>query len=124
MLAWDPPGSRRDRQERSMCVRSVYDGTFSTEALRSALPVLVGFWIRRDPACVQFASTLEAFDAEHGDKVAVIRVNVDAEFDTATRYAVRSVPTLVLLVKGAEQVRWIGARTKEELEIDLAGYLD
>ncbi|MGH8834651.1 MAG: thioredoxin family protein [Actinomycetes bacterium] len=107
-----------------MTVRSVYDATFSTEALRSTLPVLVEFWLRRDPACLQFAPTLEAFDAEHGDKIEVIRVNVDAEFDTATRYAVRSVPTLVLLVKGAEQARWVGARTREQLENDLAGYLD
>jgi len=106
-----------------VAVRSVYDATFSKEALRSALPVLVEFWIRRDPACVQFAPAIEAFDAEHSDKIAVVRVNVDAEFDTATRYAVRSVPTLVLLVKGAERARWIGVRSKEQLETDLAGYL-
>lgn len=106
-----------------MAVRSVYDATFSKEALRSTLPVLVEFWARRDRECAQLAPILEAFDAEHGDKIAVIRVNVDAEFDTATRYAVRSVPTLVLLVNGIERARWIGVRSKDQLDTDLAAYL-
>jgi len=123
MLALDGRESGLVGRCDRVAVRSVYDATFSTEALRSARPVLVEFWLRRDPACVLFAPTLEAFNAEHGDKITVFRVNVDAEFDTATRYAVRSVPTLVLLVRGTEQARWIGVRTKEQLEADLVGYL-
>ena len=106
-----------------MAVRSVYDATFEKDALRSARPVLVAFWARRVPSCAPLAPILEAFDAEHGDKVAVVRVNVDAEFDTATRYAVRTIPTLVLLVHGRERARWPSIRTKEELEADLAEFI-
>lgn len=106
-----------------MAIRSVYDGTFEKDALRSAIPVLVEFWTRGVAACVELGPILDAFDAEYGDKIAVVRVNVEREFDTPTRYAVRNLPTLVLLVNGAERARWLGVRSKEQLENDLAEFL-
>ncbi len=106
-----------------MAIRNVYDGTFDKEALRSARPVLIEFWAPGVVECRQLGPILQAFDAEHGDQVAVLRVNVEYEFDVPTRYAVRALPTLVLLVNGHERARWTGVQTRETLEHDIAAFV-
>jgi thioredoxin 1 len=95
--------------------KAVTDATFVSEVLQSETPVLVDFWAEWCGPCLRVAPVLEEIASEMGDKVKVVKLDIDANPNTARDYAVLSVPTLTVF-KGGRPVQSVaGARPKGDL---------
>ncbi len=106
-----------------MTAAEVSDETFEDRVLASPRPVLVDFWAPWCRPCALVSPIVEQLGAELGDRLDVAKVNIDESIATATRYAVFSLPTLVLFRDGEEVDRYIGFRPKADLERRLTPHL-
>jgi thioredoxin len=96
----------------------VTDATFQSEVLDADGAVLVDFWAPWCGPCRVVHPILEEMDAERAD-LRVVSLNVDENQQTAARYEVLSIPTLILFKDGQEAKRVIGAMPKRRLESEL-----
>ncbi|MBR7889993.1 thioredoxin TrxA [Marinomonas sp. A79] len=93
----------------------ITDAQFAEEVLNSDMPVIVDFWAPWCGPCKMIAPVLEDVAAEFAGKVKVVKLNVDENQETAPKYNVRGIPTL-LIVKGGEVVATkVGAVSKSQL---------
>jgi len=93
----------------------VTDETFISEVLQADTPVLVDFWAEWCGPCLRVAPVLEEIAKEMGDKIKVVKLDIDANPNTARDYQVLSVPTLTVF-KGGQPVQSVaGARPKGDL---------
>ena len=106
-----------------MATRSVTDASFDTEVLGSAKPVIVDFWAEWCGPCRMLSPVLEQLADDHGEKVEVVKVNVDENPETSARYGITSIPSVLLFEGGVQRVSVVGARPKEHLEREFAEYL-
>jgi thioredoxin 1 len=94
---------------------AVTDANFVSEVLQADTPVLVDFWAEWCVPCLRVAPVLEEIAKEMGDKVKIVKLDIDANPNTARDYQVLSVPTLTVF-KGGQPVRSLaGARPKGDL---------
>jgi thioredoxin 1 len=94
----------------------VNDGQFESEVLKAEVPVLVDFWAPWCGPCFMVEPIVEELAGEYGDKVKFVRMNTDDNFNTASHYGIRAIPTL-LVFKGGEPVgQVIGFRPKGDLK--------
>ncbi len=94
----------------------VTDADFESEVLKSDLPVLVDFWAPWCGPCRMVAPIVEELAGEYDGKVKFVKMNTDDNIQTATKYGIRSIPTL-LMFKGGETVdQVIGFRPKSDLK--------
>jgi len=92
------------------------DSSFKQDVLESELPVLVDFWAEWCAPCRTIAPIVKDLAAQYGDKVKVVKMNVDENQSTPAKYGVRSIP-LVLVIKDGQVVDQIlGARPKAAFE--------
>jgi thioredoxin 1 len=92
------------------------DAGWDTEVLKSEQPVLVDFWATWCGPCVQMTPTIDALANDYAGKVKIGKLNVDENGQTAMRYQVRGIPTL-LLFKGGQLVgSRVGAASKGDLQ--------
>ncbi|MFZ5928700.1 MAG: thioredoxin [Acidobacteriota bacterium] len=91
------------------------DANFDAEVLNSDLPVLVDFWAEWCAPCRMIAPTVEAIAGEYAGRVKVGKVNVDYNSQTAARYMIRGIPTLLLFRGGKVVDQRVGAVGKAEL---------
>jgi thioredoxin 1 len=96
----------------------VTDGNFQSEVLESEHPVLVDFWAPWCGPCRVVHPILEEMAAERED-FHIVSVNTDENQETAARFDILSIPTLILFRDGAEAKRVIGALPKRRLEAEL-----
>jgi thioredoxin 1 len=96
----------------------VTDATFQSEVLEADGPVLVDFWAPWCGPCRVVHPILEEIDAERDD-LRVLSLNTDENQQTAARYEVLSIPTLILFRDGGEAKRLVGAMPKRRLEAEL-----
>jgi thioredoxin 1 len=99
-----------------MTVGKVSDSTFETEVLKATSPVVVDFWAEWCGPCRQIAPALEEIAGSLGDKVKIVKLNVDENPQTAAKYGIQSIPTLMLFKDGQMASRQIGAAPKQKLE--------
>jgi thioredoxin 1 len=99
-----------------MAVGKVSDTTFESEVLKATGPVVVDFWAEWCGPCRMIAPALEEIAGSLGDKVKIVKLNVDESPATATKYGIQSIPTLMIFKNGQMASRQIGAAPKQKLE--------
>ena len=102
---------------------TVSDASFTTDVLDSPTPVLVDFWAPWCGPCRAVAPILEQIAQEHGDKLTVAKLDIDANPLTAQRFQVMSIPTMMVFKGGIPTTRLVGARAKSALLHELRDYL-
>ena len=95
-----------------MTTKNVTDENFETEVVKSAKPTLVDFWAEWCEPCKQMAPILEKVAREGYGEFGVVKIDIDENKYLSERYNIRSIPTLVLFVKGTEVARHTGATNK------------
>jgi thioredoxin 1 len=99
-----------------MAVGKVSDANFEAEVLKATGPVVVDFWAEWCGPCRMIAPALEEISASLGEKVKIVKLNVDENPKTAQKYGVMSIPTLMLFKGGELASRQVGAAPKAKLE--------
>ena len=99
-----------------MAVGKVSDSTFESEVLKATNPVVVDFWAEWCGPCRSIGPALEEIAGSHGGKVKVVKLNVDENPQTAAKYGIQSIPTLMIFKNGQMASRQIGAAPKQKLE--------
>src|SRR5678815_890411 len=99
-----------------MGTRSVTDQNFATEVLGSGKPVLVDFWAEWCGPCRMIAPALEEISSELGDKVSVVKINIDENPETPGRYGVRGIPTMLLFKGGQPIAQKVGAAPRSQIQ--------
>ena len=101
----------------------VTDATFETEVLQAAAPTLVDFWAAWCGPCMMIAPIVEAIAEEYEGKLRVVRMDVDSNWETPSRYGIRGIPTLILFKDGAGIAQIVGYRSKEALVEELLPHI-
>lgn len=95
---------------------------FDAEA-RASVPVIVDLWAPWCGPCRFIAPVLERLAERHAGHLKVVRVNVDANPGLASRHRAMSIPTLLVMARGEEIDRVVGALPERQLEERLAAHL-
>lgn len=101
-------------------ITHVNKDSFDEDVLKSDRPVLVDYWAEWCGPCKMIAPILDEIASEYGDRVKVCKVNVDENQETATRFGIRGIPTLMLFKNGDVEATKVGAVSKSQL----AAFLD
>lgn len=103
-----------NEEEDSMNIMKVSDENFEQEVLNSNIPVLVDFYADWCGPCKMLSPIVDEV-AKENDDIKVVKVNVDESQNTAIKYQVMSIPTLVVIKNGNEVNRSVGLIDKQEV---------
>ncbi|MBI1202321.1 MAG: thioredoxin [Rhodopseudomonas sp.] len=104
-----------------MSVGKTSDASFDSDVLKSAEPVVVDFWAEWCGPCRMIAPALEEIAGQLGDKVKIVKLNVDENPNVAAKYGIMSIPTLLLFKNGEIADRQVGAAPKQKLQSWISG---
>ena len=96
-------------------VAPVSDKSFKADVLESKEPVLVDFWAEWCGPCRAVAPVLEEVAGELNGKLKIVKLNVDENPETAAKYGIQSIPTLMIFKNGEMASRQIGASPKAKI---------
>ncbi len=104
-------------------ILTLSDATFDETIGGADTPVLVDFWAEWCGPCKMIAPVLEDIASEQVGRLTIAKLNVDENPDTARRYEIFSIPTLLVFKGGEVQKRLVGAKGKSQLLQDLAEFV-
>ncbi len=99
------------------------DAAFDQDVLNSQEPVLVDFWAEWCGPCRMMSPTIDAIAQEYDGRVKVGKLNVDHNGQTAMRYNIRGIPTLLLFKGGKVVDQRVGAMGKSDVQKMLDAHL-
>jgi thioredoxin 1 len=102
---------------------AVTDASFAKDVLQSDKPVLVDFWAEWCGPCRLVAPVLEEIASQHGEKLQIVKLNVDENPQITRDYQVMSIPTMSVFQGGKIVKTIVGAKPKAALLKDLAAYI-
>jgi len=122
---WIPSVTNQTNFETNMSehIKNVSDGTFDQDVLKSDQPVLVDYWAAWCGPCKMIAPILEEVASEYAGKLTIAKVNVDENQETAAKFGIRGIPTLMLFKNGQVSATKVGALSKSQLTAFLDGAL-
>lgn len=101
-----------------MSVKHISDATFENESQTGT--VLVDFWAPWCGPCKMIAPILDELSAELGDTAKIVKINVDDNPESAAKYNVMSIPTLLVFKDGQVVDQLVGLQSKEKLKAVIA----
>lgn len=104
-------------------VRDITDQTFEREVMSNALPVLVDCWAPWCGPCKMVSPVLNELARQYSGRVKIVKLNVDENPETASRYGIRSIPTMLLFNKGSKIGQLIGVQPKAEIERHIRSFI-
>lgn len=106
-----------------MSAAAVTDATFEQEVIESDVPVLVDFWAPWCGPCRMVAPVVDEISEQYVGQVKVVKVNTDENPSVASKYGIRSIPTLMIFKGGQRVDMVVGAVPKTTLATTLEKYL-
>jgi thioredoxin 1 len=106
-----------------MGLSQVTDATFASDVEQSDVPVLVDFWAEWCGPCRMMNPILDEFSAAHEGRMKVVKLNVDENPETATRFKVLSIPTMLVFQDGQVVKQMVGAMSRQRLDEALAEWV-
>ncbi|MFW0118987.1 thioredoxin [Rothia sp. P5764] len=101
----------------------VTDATFADEVLRSDKPVIVDFWAEWCGPCRMVGPVIDQIGEEYGDKVKVLKLDVENNPATAMKYGITSIPAIYVFKDGEVAKQTVGAKPKAALEQEFEEFL-
>ena len=99
-----------------MATKTVTDQSFNADVLSASGPVLVDLWAEWCGPCKMIGPALEELSDELGEKVTIVKLNIDDNPDAPGKYGVRGIPTMILFKDGAPAATQVGAAPKSVLK--------
>ena len=96
-------------------IKNVSDASFEADVINAGQPVLVDYWAAWCGPCKMIAPLLEEVATEYAGRLTVAKLNVDENQDTAAKYGIRGIPTLMLFKDGRAAATKVGALSKSQL---------
>ena len=106
-----------------MATKTVTDQSFQADVLQSDVPVLVDFWAEWCGPCKMIGPSLEELSDELGERVSIVKLNIDDNPEMPGQFGVRGIPTMILFKGGAPAATKVGAAPKSQLKGWLEGAL-
>ena len=97
-------------------VKDVTDRSFETDVLQADVPVLVDFWATWCAPCRMLTPVIEQVAEEYSGKAKFVKLNVDDNSETAGRYSIRGIPTLLLFKGGELKDQLVGVTSKDNIK--------
>lgn len=104
-------------------VAEVSDDTFDDQVLKADLPVMVDFGAEWCHPCRQLDPIIDELADEWRGKIKIVKLDIDANVNTAMRYGVMGVPTLILFVGGEDKERLVGFQPKMRIQSKIEPFL-
>ncbi|NYT61352.1 thioredoxin TrxA [Alcaligenaceae bacterium] len=99
----------------SESIKHVSDASFEADVLNSDVPVLVDYWAAWCGPCKMIAPFLDEAASQYQGRVTIAKVNVDENPETAAKFGIRGIPTLMLFKDGKATATKVGALSKSQL---------
>ncbi|NQZ99268.1 MAG: thioredoxin [Myxococcales bacterium] len=97
-------------------VLEITDQNFEAEVLQSDQPTIIDFWAEWCAPCRQIAPIVKELAGEYGDRVKIVKMDIDANPQTPGKFGVRSIPTVLAFQGGQVVEQLVGARPRKDFE--------
>ena len=101
----------------------VTDEDFEEKVMKSPVPVVVDFWAEWCGPCHMVAPVLEEIASEKAGRLTIAKLDIDSNPETARRFGILSIPSMLLFIDGVEKRRLVGARGKQQILGELSEFV-